>query len=65
MELKSWKMDALPYLVYAPIKKLPKEKEIIRSLKNLAKKADSVVIAPTSTGKASSSARTRSPASGR
>ena len=38
-------MDALPYLVYAPIEKLPKEKDIIRSLKNLAKKADSVVIA--------------------
>ncbi len=45
VELKTWKMDALPYLVYAPIEKLPKEKEIIRSLKNLAKKADSVVIA--------------------
>ena len=45
MELKAWKMDALPYLVYAPIEKLPKEKEIIRSLKNLAKKADSIVIA--------------------
>ena len=45
VELKTWKMDALPYLVYAPIKKLPKEKEIIRSLKNLAKKADSVIIA--------------------
>ena len=30
VELKSWKMDALPYLVYAPINKLPKEKEIIR-----------------------------------
>ncbi len=45
VELKAWKMDALPYLVYAPIEKLPKEKEIIRSLKNLAKKADSVVIA--------------------
>ena len=45
VELKSWKMDALPYLVYAPIEKLPKEKEIIRSLKNLAKKADSVIIA--------------------
>ena len=45
VELKSWKMDALPYLVYAPINKLPKEKEIIRSLKNLAKKADSVIIA--------------------
>ena len=45
IELKSWKMEALPYLVYAPIEKLPKEKEIIRSLKNLAKKADSIVIA--------------------
>ena len=45
VELKAWKMDALPYLIYAPIEKLPKEKEIIRSLKNLAKKADSIVIA--------------------
>ena len=45
IELKSWKMEALPYMVYAPIEKLPKEKEIIRSLKNLAKKADSIVIA--------------------
>ncbi len=45
VELKAWKMDALPYLAYAPIEKLPKEKDIIRSLKNLAKKADSVVIA--------------------
>lgn len=45
VELSSWKMEALPYLVYAPIEKLPKEKEIIRSLKNLAKKADSIVIA--------------------
>ncbi len=45
VDLKTWKMDALPYLVYAPIEKLPKEKDIIRSLKNLAKKADEVVIA--------------------
>ncbi|MGN0302169.1 MAG: DNA topoisomerase I [Anaerotardibacter sp.] len=45
VELKLWKMEALPYLVYAPIEKLPKEKEIIRSLKNLAKKADSIIIA--------------------
>lgn len=45
IELKTWKMDALPYLAYAPIQKLPKEKDIIRSLKNLAKKADSIVIA--------------------
>lgn len=43
--LNAWKMDALPYLVYAPIEKLPKEKDIIRSLKNLAKKADSIIIA--------------------
>ena len=45
VEFKGWKMEALPYLVYAPIEKLPKEKEIIRSLKNLAKKADSIIIA--------------------
>ncbi len=45
VDLKGWKMEALPYLVYAPIEKLPKEKDIIRSLKNLAKKADSIVIA--------------------
>ena len=38
-------MDALPYLVYSPIEKRPKEKDIIRSLKNLAKKADSIIIA--------------------
>ena len=31
VELKAWKMEALPYLVYAPIEKLPKEKEIIRA----------------------------------
>ena len=37
VELKGWKMEALPYLIYAPIEKLPKEKDIIRSLKNLAK----------------------------
>lgn len=45
VELKAWKMEALPYLVYAPIEKRPKEKDIIRSLKNLAKKADSIIIA--------------------
>lgn len=45
VDLKGWKMDALPYLAYAPIQKLPKEKDIIRSLKNLAKKADSIIIA--------------------
>lgn len=45
VELSAWKMEALPYLVYSPIEKLPKEKEIIRSLKNLAKKADDIIIA--------------------
>lgn len=45
----SWKMDALQLKRAAPINKLPK-KEIIRSLKNLAKKrADSVIIAAAST----------------
>ena len=44
IDLKSWKIPSLPYLVWAPIQKLPAEKEIIRALKNLAKKADSVVI---------------------
>ena len=45
VDLKGWKMEALPYLAYAPIEKIPKEKDIIRSLKNLAKKADSICIA--------------------
>ncbi len=45
VDLKGWKMEALPYLVYSPIVKLPKEKEIIRSLKNLAKKSDVIIIA--------------------
>ncbi len=45
VDLKGWKIEALPYLVWAPVLKEPKEKEIIRALKNLAKKADFVVIA--------------------
>ena len=45
VDLKVWKMQALPYLVYAPVEKLPKAKDIIRALKNLAGKADSIVIA--------------------
>ncbi len=45
VSLGAWKMDALPYLAYGPIEKLPKEKDIIRSLKNLAKKSDSIIIA--------------------
>ena len=39
VDIKSWKIPSLPYLVWAPIEKQPVEKEIIRSLKNLAKKA--------------------------
>lgn len=45
VDLKSWKVEALPYLAYAPLEKLPKEKGIIRSIKNLAAKAQSVCIA--------------------
>jgi DNA topoisomerase-1 len=45
VDLKSWKLEALPYLVFAPLEKLPKEKGLIRSIKNLAAKAESVCIA--------------------
>ncbi len=45
IDLKGWKIQALPYLTYAPLLKSPKEKGIIRSLRNLAKKASSIVIA--------------------
>lgn len=44
VDIKSWKVASLPYLVWAPIEKNPAEKEIIRSLKNLAKKAERVII---------------------
>ena len=45
VDLKGWKLEALPYLVYAPLVKTPTEKGLIRSLKNLAGKADSVIVA--------------------
>ncbi|MDR1017017.1 MAG: topoisomerase DNA-binding C4 zinc finger domain-containing protein [Coriobacteriales bacterium] len=45
VKLTSWNVKSLPYAVYAPLEKLPKEKDIIRSVKNLAKKADVVIIA--------------------
>jgi len=45
VDLGQWKLQSLPYLVWAPVGKTPHEREIIRSLKNLAKKAESVVIA--------------------
>ena len=45
IDLKGWKIPSLPYLIWAPVEKEPAEKEIIRSLKNLAKKSDAVIIA--------------------
>ena len=45
INIKGWKVESLPYLTWAPIVKLPAEKEIIRVLKNLAKKSDEVIIA--------------------
>lgn len=45
VELSKWRIDSLPYLVYSPVIKIPAEKDIIRSLKNLAKKADEIIIA--------------------
>ena len=45
ISLKGWKVESLPYLTWAPVLKKPAEKEIIRVLKNLAKKADAVIIA--------------------
>ncbi len=44
IDIKGWKLPSLPYLVWAPIEKKPAEREIIRALKNLAKKADEIVI---------------------
>ncbi|PKQ19489.1 MAG: DNA topoisomerase [Actinobacteria bacterium HGW-Actinobacteria-6] len=45
MDLRTWKLQSLPYLVWAPVGKAPAEKEIVRALKNLAKKADEIIIA--------------------
>ena len=45
VDLKKWKLDSLSTLVDAPVLKEGAEKGIIRSLENLAKKADHVVIA--------------------
>ncbi len=44
IDIKGWKVQSLPYLVWAPIEKLPAEKQIIRALKNLAGKADAIII---------------------
>ncbi len=45
IDIKGWKVPSLPYLIWSPIEKLPAEKGIIRALKNLAKKADTIIIA--------------------
>jgi len=45
VDLKTWKLASLPYLVWAPVGKVPAERELIRALRNLAKKADEIVIA--------------------
>jgi DNA topoisomerase I len=45
VDLKKWKLDSLPTLVKAPVIKEGAEKGIIRSIENLAKKAESVMIA--------------------
>ena len=45
VDLKTWKILSLPYLVWAPIGKTPAERELIRSLKSVAKKAAEIVIA--------------------
>jgi len=45
LALETWKIEALPYLTWAPVLKLPDKRDLIRSLKNLAKKADEIVIA--------------------
>ncbi len=45
VSLKGWNLDSLPYLVWSPVEKKPAERQIIRALKNLANKADSVIVA--------------------
>ncbi len=45
LDLKTWKLQSLPFLVWAPVGKSAAEKEIVRALKNLAKKADEIIIA--------------------
>lgn len=45
LDLTTWKLSALPYLIWAPVGKHPSEREIIRSLRTLAKKAAEVIIA--------------------
>lgn len=45
LDLKRWRLETLPVLARVDVEKVPKEKGIIQSIKNLAKKADKVIIA--------------------
>lgn len=45
VDLKKWRLETLPVLARIDVEKVPTEKGIIQSLKNLAKKADGVIIA--------------------
>jgi DNA topoisomerase-1 len=45
IDLKRWRMETLPVLARVKVEKIPTEKGIIQSLKSLARKADTVVIA--------------------
>ena len=42
--LTSWNIKSLPYLIWAPVGKQVAEKEIVRALRTLAKRSDSIVI---------------------
>jgi DNA topoisomerase-1 len=45
LDLRRWKLETLRVLARVNVEKVPKEKGIIQSIKNLAKKADKVIIA--------------------
>ncbi len=45
IDLKTWKVASLPYLVWAPVGKIPAERDIIAALKSMSKKAEEIVIA--------------------
>lgn len=45
VDLKTWKVAALPYLVWAPIGKVPTEPQIIDALRTVAAGADEIIVA--------------------
>lgn len=45
VDLKRWRLETLPVLAQVDVEKVAKEKGIIQSIRNLAKKADRVIIA--------------------